>query len=183
MRIGVREKIALSLVCYLLILLFLYFSAYVIKKGQMIALRYEVQMSCLKLNEVGAAPTTVLILEKKIKTAKEEIPIIEKRLHIAKGIPQVMDALTQGTRHLDIEVISISPLASEEIGEIAEFSVGRLPVRIKVRCPYRKLGEYISLFKDMPIPVEIDSVNIERNEKTLPNLEIQILINTYIKRN
>ena len=116
MQIGVREKIALHLAGYLLILLVLYFFVCVIKEGQMIVLSGEVQASHLKLKEAGTASKTVLVLKKEIKAAKEEISMRKNSLQLAKGIPQVLDALTQGTRHLDIEVISINPLASEEIG-------------------------------------------------------------------
>ncbi len=180
MQIGTKERIAINLAGCLFILLVLYLFVYIPKQKQMRLLQDEVRASRLKLEEAGGAVNQVSALEKEVKAIQKEMSETEGGSHLARGIPQVLEALTQGTARLDIEVISIGPLKPEKTGAV-EAAMERVPVEMRISCPYRQLAEYIGFIKSLPILVGINSINIERNIETLPNLDILLLLDTFVK--
>ena len=180
MRISTKERIAINLAGCLFILVVLCLFVYIPRQKQMKLLQDEVLASRLKLEEARGAVNYVSALEKEVEAIQEEMSETSGGSHLARGIPQVLEALTRGTARLDIEVISISPLKPEKTGA-AETAMQKVSVEMRISCPYRQLAEYIVLIKSLPILIRINSINIERNIEALPNLDILLLLDTYIK--
>ena len=173
-----REKMMIgSAVCAVVFGCF-YMFVYEPKEKEASRLQEEIRTIA---NEIGMIAKEIPDLEK----SEKEVSQAQKRLSMAKKnapgkqqVQQVLQHLARDASKLDMDVISLE-IAGESESSPEESSYEKLTMVMDIQCPYRNLGLYLGELSDVAGLVGVDELQIIRNEKIFPKLQVRLTLTTF----
>ena len=132
-----------------------------------------------------------LLLTKGVETVEAEVTRLEKEL---KGLSErtlkgeefraFLRHLARETNALPMKIISLTPL--EEKLSLTEgkkepaFQYRKVTIQMVLHSTYTKLGAYLKEVEKLPFLVNVDSLQIERNEEISPFLKVTMGLSMHI---
>ncbi len=104
--------------------------------------------------------------QEEINKIKKSIEELKHKSVSRQELPRIVRQLVDKSKELGIEIVSIRP--REDIrGKDRNLpeGVGKAYIEMVIKCPYKKLGEYLKELKDLPIIFTIESMAIEKIEE------------------
>ena len=132
-----------------------------------------------------------LLLVKGVGTTESEIARMEKELKELSGrtlkgeeFRAFLKHLAQESDSLQMKVVSLTP-QEEELSPSkgrkvpTTFQYKKVIVRMGLHSTYTKLGIYLKEIEKLPFLVNVDSLQIERNDEVLPFLKVTMALSMY----
>jgi len=148
-------------------------------------LRDEIKVADLKLREF-------LVLTEGVKTAEAEVARMEQELkwlneRTLKGeeFRTFLKHLARESDPLQMKIISLTPHEEKPSLQVgmkgaSSFPYRKVMVRMVLHSTYGKLGTYLKEIEELPFLVNIDNVQIEKNEEINPFLRVTMELSIYI---
>jgi Tfp pilus assembly protein PilO len=148
-------------------------------------LRDEVKAADLKLREF-------LVLTEGVKTAEAEVARMEQELkrlseRTLKGeeFRAFLKHLARESDPLQMKIISLTPheenpALSEGMKGAASFPYRKVTVHMVLHSTYAKLGTYLKEIQELPFLVNVENLQIEKNEEINPFLKVTMELSIYI---
>ena len=133
-----------------------------------------------------------LLLTKGVETAEAEVTHLERELKGLSDRTLKGEEFRAFLRHLaresdpaQMRVISLTPQEEklslpEGSKESTDFQYRKVTVQIVLHSNFAKLGTYVKEIEKLPFLVNVDSLQIERNEEILPLLKITMGLSMHI---
>jgi Tfp pilus assembly protein PilO len=139
-----------------------------------------------------------LLLTKGVETVEAEVTRLEREL---KGLTErtlkgeefraFLRHLARESNALPMKIISLTPLeeklslpvgidSSREGKKESTFQYRKVTIQMVLHSTYTKLGTYLKDIEKLPFLVNIDSLQIERNEEISPLLKVTMGLSMYI---
>ena len=134
-----------------------------------------------------------ILLTKGVETAEATVALLEKEL---KGLSErtlrgeefsaFLRHLAKESDSLQMKIISITPQEEKIIPEedkktsiVSKYK--KVNVQMVLQSTYAKLGIYLKEIEKLPFFVNVDSLQIERNEEIVPFIKATIGLSMYIE--
>ena len=152
---------------------------------KILSLKGEVKAADAKLSEL-------VLLSKGLETAEIEIIRLEEEL---KGFSErtlrgeefraFLKHLARESDPLQMKVISLTPSEEkisplEEKKGLAPTDSRKVTVQVILHSTFAKLEAYLKGIEELPFLIQIDSLQIERNEEIKPLLKVTLMLKMYI---
>ncbi|MFH0772079.1 MAG: type 4a pilus biogenesis protein PilO [Candidatus Omnitrophota bacterium] len=128
-----------------------------------------------------------LILISKIDKAQIEsrFDLLNKRLPLKSSISAMLEELTDRGKELNIEFISVTPIAEKTItlaSREGKATYRVLPIEINMRAGYKDLGEYMGVLENLESSfATISEFQINKDESRSPSgLKVRMILYTYM---
>jgi Tfp pilus assembly protein PilO len=133
-----------------------------------------------------------LLLTKGVETVEAEVTRLEKEL---KGLSErtlkgeefraFLRHLARESNSLQMKIISLIPQEEklslpEGKKESSAFQYRKVTIQMVLHSTYTKLGIYLKDIEKLPFLVNVDSLQIERNEEILPLLKVTMGLSMHI---
>ncbi len=187
-----REKILLILVLIAIAIWAFDQFYYSPQSRKILRLKEEIKAADLKMDQF-------LLLAKGVETVETEVTRLEKELkalteRTLKGeeFRAFLRHLARESNALPMKIISLTPLEEKlslPVGidsyregkkESTAFQYRKVTIQIVLHSTYPKLGSYLKEIEKLPFLVNVDNLQIERNEEILPSLKITMGLSMYI---
>ena len=149
------------------------------RKREITRWKEEIKTADTKLNES-------LILTKGLEITETEVSRMEKRLEALgpktpKGgeFESFLKHLAKESERLHLRVISISPqdedrITPKEKGETPPSLYEKVPVLLVLHSGFYSLGDFLKGIEELPLPVYISGIQVEKVEEIFPLLKATI---------
>lgn len=180
-----REKF-LFLLVIIAIAIFLFDRFYYAPQSRKVStLKGEIKATDLKLEELG-------LLSKGVETTEAEITRLEKEL---KGLNErtlrgeefrfFLRHLARESNPLQMKVISLVPVEekispTEETKELLPSESKKVTVQMVLHSTFAKLEGYLKGIEELPFLIQVNSLQIERDEEIQPLLKVTLGLSMYI---
>lgn len=121
------------------------------------------------------------------KSAVEaKVEELRRRLPSKSPTSAILEELTKKGKQLNIDFVSITPLPQEPLPQLQQDVVSMLkckvlPINISMRAAYKSLGEYFGLIENLESSfATVADFQVTKNERTLPKLDVNMNVYTYI---
>ncbi len=136
-----------------------------------------------------------LLLTKGVETVEAEVTRLERELkalseRTLKGeeFRVFLRHLARETNSLQLKVISLIPQeeklllpeGKEGKKESSAFQYRKVTIQMVVHSTYTKLGSYLKEIEKLPFLVNVDSLQMERNEEISPSLKVTMGLSMHI---
>ena len=119
---------------------------------------------------------------------QKEVDSFEKRIPDREKCSSILSEFSSLARLHSVEVVSIKsedplPLFDDDGSAfiLSKKQLKKLPVNLKIQARYRKIAEYIrSIQESVNMLATIDEVIITRNEKEVPLLDVELVLDAYL---
>jgi len=132
-----------------------------------------------------------LLLTKGVETVEAEVTRLEKEL---KGLSErtlkgeefraFLRHLARESNALPMKMISLTPLEEKlslpEEKKESTFQYRKVTIQMVLHSTYTKLGAYLKEVEKLPFLVNVDSLQIERNEEISPFLKVTMGLSMHI---
>jgi Tfp pilus assembly protein PilO len=158
---------------------------YAPQRHKILRLKQEIKAADAKIDQY-------LLLTKGVGTVEAEVARLERELKALSERTLKGEEFRTFLRHLaresdspQMKVISLTPQEEktpllEDKKESSTFQYRRVAVQIVFRSTYSKLGNYIKGINELPFLINIESLQIERNEEIVPLLKVTMELNMHI---
>ena len=133
----------------------------------------------------------LLLLTKGVETVEAEVTRLEKEL---KGLSErtlkgeefraFLRHLARESNALQMKIISLTPqeeqLSLPERKKESDFQYRKITIQMVIHSTYTKLETYLKDIEKLPFLVNVDSLQIERNEEISPLLKITMGLSMHI---
>jgi Tfp pilus assembly protein PilO len=185
MTLRIREKV-LIVFAFIAIAIWAFDRFYYTPQNRKISeLKEETKAADQKMNQF-------LLLTKGVEMSQAEISRMEKELRglgdrTLKGeeFRAFLRHLAKESDPIQMKVISLTPL-EEKLSlpqgkkESTAFQYKKVTIQMVLLSNFTKLGTYLKDIEKLPFPVNVDSLEIERNEEILPLLKVTMGLSMYI---
>lgn len=126
----------------------------------------------------------LLGLEAQLLSQRNKVTVLKNldlkgKLMQQKDVSSAINDITEMGRTLDIKFISITP---QEPQRLKQVDFKELPINFKIESEYKNLGQFLAYLEEFPLTiVEVKTFSIRLNEKTLPKLNVDLLLNLYME--
>lgn len=104
---------------------------------------------------------------------------IEGKLMQQREVSLAIDELTEKGRALGLKFNSITP---GKLEKSAQGDFKKLPINLKIEAGYASLGKFLAYVEEFPRTIaEVESLSIRSQEKALPNLDLDLVVNLYME--
>jgi len=148
-------------------------------------LKAEVKAADLKLNEFLLVAKGVETLETEVLRQEGELKRLSERTLRGQEFRTFLRHLAKESDSLQMKVISLTPheekLPSPEGKK--EFSASqyrRVIVQMVVHSTYNKLAAYLKGMDELPFLINVDNLQVEKNEEVQPLLKVTVGLSMYI---
>ena len=148
-------------------------------------LKAEVRAADLKLNESLLVAKGVETLETEVLRQEGELKRLSERTLKGEEFRTFLKHLAKESDSLQMKVISLTPheekLPSPEGKK--EFSASqyrRVIVQMVVHSTYNKLAAYLKGMDELPFLINVDNLQVEKNEEVQPLLKVTMGLSMYI---
>ena len=158
---------------------------YTPQSRKILTLREEIKAADQKMNQF-------LLLTKGVEMSEAEITRLEKELKGLSDRTLKGEEFRAFLRHLakesdpiQMKVISLAPL-EEKLSlpqgkkESTTFQYRKVTIQMVLLSNFTKLGTYLKDIEKLPFLVDVDSLEIERNEEMLPLLKVTMGLSMHI---
>ena len=143
--------------------------------------RQELEPLQAKLGEYQAMVQREPNPDKAIATLQDRIRRFNERASRREEIPRIVQQLSQNIGPLGIEVVSITPRDDLKVSGNLPEGVSKVFMEVKLRCPYKDLGEYIEKLNTLAALFTIEDLKVVKDPKepTLV-LAVELILSTYV---
>jgi|SRR4030043_845815 len=180
-----REKILIVLAVIVIGILAFDRFYYTPQSRKIQRLKAEVRAADLKLNESLLVAKGVETLETEVLRQEGELKRLSERTLKGEEFRTFLKHLAKESDSLQMKVISLTPheekLPSPEGKK--EFSASqyrRVIVQMVVHSTYNKLGTYLKGIEELPFLINVDNLQVEKNEEVQPLLKVTMGLSMYI---
>jgi hypothetical protein len=181
-----RERILLIFVL-IAIAIWAFDRFYYTPQGRKIsALKEEVKAADLKLNEFLLLTRGVETVEAEVNRLESELKSLKERTVKGEEFRSFLRHLARESDPLQMKVISLVPgeeklaLPEPEGKKATSFELRKVKILMVLHSTYPKLGAYLKKIKELPFWINVDSIQIEREEQVLPLLKVTMELSMYI---
>ncbi len=104
---------------------------------------------------------------------------LKRRLMQQKDVSLAIDEITKKGRVLDLKFISITPA---KLQKSTQAGFKELPINFEIESGYQSLGKFLTYLEEFPLTIiQIKGLTIRPREETLPNLDVELLLNLYME--
>ena len=180
-----REKILIVLAVIVIGILAFDRFYYTPQSRKIQRLKAEVRAADLKLNESLLVAKGVETLETEVLRQEGELKRLSERTLKGEEFRTFLKHLAKESDSLQMKVISLTPheekLPSPEGKK--EFSASqyrRVIVQMVVHSTYNKLAAYLKGMDELPFLINVDNLQVEKNEEVQPLLKVTVGLSMYI---
>jgi Tfp pilus assembly protein PilO len=185
MKLKNREKILLVF-AVIAVAIWIFDRFYYAPKGRKISgLKAEVQATDLKLAELLLLTKGAETVEPEVARMEKELDRLRKKTLKGEEFRAFLRHLARESDPLQMKMISLAP--QEEKPTLPEGQKGspaiqyrKVAVQMVFHSTYAKLGSYIKEIGDLPFLINVDSLQIERNEEAQPFLKVTMGLTIHI---
>jgi Tfp pilus assembly protein PilO len=183
-KLSVREQVAVA-TATLVVVVWIFFSfVYSPNKQEIDTLRREIEAGQQNLTTMEATLTDVDRLEAEVLKEKQNLAVLKNKLSGEKRIIQILKQLSQETRRLNINLLSLSSEGDQGPRDSRKQPVTRgyqkQVITVTIECPYRVLSSYLKRLGELPFYVEVQDIVIERRDESFPDLLVDLTFATYV---
>jgi Tfp pilus assembly protein PilO len=180
-----REKILIVLAIIVIAILAFDRFYYTPQSRKIQRLKAEVKAADLKLNESLLVAKGVETLETEILRQEGELKRLSERTLKGEEFRTFLKHLARESDPLQMKVISLIPQEErlplpDEKKETSASQYRRVSVQMVLHSTYTKLGTYLKGIEELPFLINVDSLQIEKNEEVHPLLKVTIGLSMYI---
>jgi Tfp pilus assembly protein PilO len=180
-----REKILIVLAVIVIAILAFDRFYYTPQSRKIQRLEAEIKAADLKLNEFLLIAKGVENLEAEILRQERELKRLSDRTLKGEEFRSFLKHLAKECEPLQMKVISLIPqeeklLPSEVKKQTSASQYRRVFVQMVLHSTYTKLGTYLMGIEELPFLINIDNLQVERNEEVQPLLKVTIRLSIYI---
>ncbi len=158
---------------------------YTPQKKKLTRWKEEIQIADIQLKES-------LILAKGLEVSEAEVSQMEKRLEAlgpstSKGgeFKAFLKHLAKESERLHLKIISIAPqvenrTSPKEKGESPAPPYAKVPVLLVLHSDFYSLGDFLKSIEDLPLPLDVKGLQVEKAEEIIPLLKATIGLTLYI---
>ena len=159
---------------------------YTPQSRKIITLKEEVRLADLKLNESLQLTKGVQTLEAEVSRLEGEFRRLIGQTLKGEEFRVFLKHLARESDPLQMKIISLVPqeerLASTEGKKgILAFQFRKMTILLVLHTAYAKLENYLKEIEELPFRVNVDSLQIEKNEENLPPLRVTIGLSLFMK--
>ena len=180
-----REKILIVLAVIVIGILAFDRFYYTPQSRKIQRLKAEVKAADLKLNESLLVAKGIETLEAEVHRLEGELKRLSERTLRGQEFRTFLRHLAKESDSLQMKVISLTPheekLPSPEGKK--EFSASqyrRVIVQMVVHSTYNKLAAYLKGIEELPFLINVDNLQVEKNEEVQPLLKVTMGLSMYI---
>jgi len=185
MRLKSRERILLIFVSIAIAIWAFDRFYYAPQSQKILKFKEEIKAADQKMNQF-------LLLSKGVETVEAEVARLEKEL---KGLSErtlkgeefraFLRHLARESDSLQMKIISLTPQEEklsvpERKKESSAFQYRKVTIQMVLHSTYNKLGVYIKEIEKLPFLVNVDSLQIERNEEISPFLKVTLGLSMHV---
>src|SRR4030066_2182605 len=185
MKLKSREKILTGLAIIAIAIWAFDYFYYTPQIRKIKTLRAEVKAADLKLTESLLMTKGIETLEAEVLRQEGELKRLSERTLKGEEFRTFLKHLAKESDSLQMKVISLTPheekLPSPEGKK--EFSASqyrRVIVQMVVHSTYTKLGVYLKGIDELPFLINVDNLQVEKNEEVQPLLKVTVGLSMYI---
>ncbi len=180
-----REKMLLIFVLIAIAILAFDQLYYTPQSREISRLKDEVKAADLKMAELLLLTKGVETVEAEVARMEQELKWLTARTLKGEEFRAFLKHLAKESDPLQMKIISLVP--SEEKPSLPEGVQGasalgyrKVTVHMVLHSTYAKLGTYLKEIEELPFLVNVESLQIEKNEEILPFLKVTMGLNIYI---
>jgi hypothetical protein len=148
-------------------------------------LKAEVKAADLKLNEFLLVAKGVETLETEVLRQEGELKRLSERTLKGEEFRTFLKHLARESDPLQMKVISLIPqeeklLLPEGKKETSASQYRRVSVQMVLHSTYAKLGTYLKGIEELPFLINVDNLQVEKNEEGQPFLKVTMRLSMYI---
>ena len=148
-------------------------------------LKADINAADLKLKESLLVTEGVETLEAEILRQERELKRLSERTLKGEEFRTFLRHLARESDSLQMKVISLNPQEEklpppEGKKEASASQYRRVNIQMVLHSTYIKLGAYLKGIEELPFFVNVDSLQIEKNEEIQPLLKVTIGLSMYI---
>jgi len=153
--------------------------------NKMKMLKSEVKAADLKLNEFLLVAKGVETLETEVLRQEGELKRLSERTLKGEEFRTFLKHLARESDPLQMKVISLIPqeeklLLPEGKKETSASQYRRVSVQMVLHSTYAKLGIYLKGIEELPFLINVDNLQVEKNEEVQPLLKVTMRLSMYI---
>jgi Tfp pilus assembly protein PilO len=180
-----REKILIVLAVIVIGILAFDRFYYTPQSHKIQRLKAEVKAADLKLNEFLLVAKGVEALETEVIRQEGELKKLSERTLKGEEFRTFLKHLAKESDSLQMKVISLIPQEEklplpEGKKETSASKYRRVSVQMVLHSTYTKLGTYLKGIEELPFLINVDSIQIEKNEEVQPLLKVTVGLSMYI---
>ena len=119
--------------------------------------------------------------DKAIEALQVRIRRFNERASRREEIPRIVQQLSQNTGPLDIEVVGITPREDLKVQGTLPEGVSKVFLEVRLRCPYKALGQYIERLNALTALFTIEDLKISKDPKEPTGvLGVELIVSTYV---
>ncbi|MCX8118572.1 MAG: hypothetical protein N3G78_11640 [Desulfobacterota bacterium] len=151
------------------------------------ALRGEIQSAEAKLSELALLAKEAETAEAELLKREEELERLSARTHRGEEFRTFLKHLARESDPFQMKVISITPFEEkialpEEKKETPSSSrLRKVTVQLVLHATFSKIESYLKGVEELPFPVHVERLQIERAEEVQPLLKVTLALKMYIQ--
>jgi len=180
-----REKI-LTVVVIIAVAIWAFDRFYYTPQSRKIkTLEEEVKAADLKFNESLLVAKGMETLEAEILRQERDLARLSERTLKGEEFRTFLKHLARESDSLQMKVISLNPQEEklpppEGKKEVSTSQYRKVNVQMVFHSTYAKLGTYLKGVEELPFLINVDNIQIEKNEEVQPLLKVTMGLSMYI---
>jgi hypothetical protein len=180
-----REKILLFFVIIAITIWAFDYFYYTPQKKKLSRLKDEVRSADLKLKEFFLYSKGVETIETEVSLLEKELQGFSERTMRGEEFRSFLKHLAKESDRLQMKIISLN-LYEEELSLPEEYKMAppfqykKVAVQMILRSNYTALGAYLKGIEGLPFFVNVNHLQIEREQETFPFLKVTMGLNVLI---
>jgi len=148
-------------------------------------LKDEVKSADLKMAELLLLTRGVETVEAEITRLEKELDWLSKRTLKGEEFRAFLKHLAKESDPLQMKIVSLTPNEEkfplpEGKKEASALGYRKVVIQMVLHSTYSKLGTYLKEIEELPFLVNVESLQIEKNEEILPFLKVTMGLSIYI---
>ena len=181
-----KEKILIILAATVLAIWVFDHFYYTPKSRKIKMLKAEVKALDLKFNESLLLAKGVEAMETEVLRLEGELKKLSERTLEGEEFRTYLKHLARESDSIQMKVISLTPQEEklplpEGKKEASASQYRRVNVQMVLHSSYAKLGTYLKGIEELPFLIQVDSLQVERNEEIQPLLKVSMGLSMYIR--
>lgn len=159
---------------------------------KILRLKEEIKAADLKMDQFLLLAKGVETVETEVTRLEKELKALSERTLKGEEFRAFLRHLARESDSLQMKVISLTPQEEKlplPVGidsyregkkESTAFQYRKVTIQMVLHSTFPKLGSYLKEIEKLPFLINVDSLQIERNEEILPSLKITMGLSMYI---
>jgi len=144
----------------------------------------EIKAADLKMDQFLLLTKGVETVEAEITRLERELKALSERTLKGEEFRAFLRHLARESNALKMKIVSLTPLEEKiplpEGKKESAFQYRKVTIQMVLHSTYTKLGVYLKEIEKLPFLVNVDSLQIERNEEISPFLRVTMGLSMHI---